>query len=331
VAQPVPDSELLDALRGRLGGNEIVALERRPYRYATSAPLEEIRVRTDDGAETRLILKDLSRERLLRDARASKPEFLHEPRRELETYRRVLAPAAVGPRTYAVVDDAVRGSQWLLVEKVPGVELWQVGELSVWEQVAAWLGGFHADFADRTDAVREANPQLLEHSPASYRTWRDRALGALSESTDPRAPELAEALGRYDAVIEILAALPRTFIHGELYPSNVLVVTAEEPLGVYPVDWEMSAIGPGLADLAALVGGWDAPERERLEGAYVRGLSDRGGTTPGADELRAGMLSCRLQLALQWLGWASEWQPPREHAHDWVGEALLAGGELGLA
>jgi aminoglycoside phosphotransferase (APT) family kinase protein len=331
MAQPVSDSELIEALGGQLDGHEIVALERRPYRYATSAPLEEIRVRTDDGTETLLILKDLLRDRLLCEARASKPEFLHEPRRELETYRRVLAPAGVGPRAFAVVDDARDGRQWLLLEKVPGVELWQVGELSIWGQVAAWLGAFHAHFGDRLAAVREANPHLLQHSPASYRTWCDRARAALLESADLRAPDLIEVLDGYDEVVETLASLPRTFVHGELYPSNVLVVVAEGSVGVYPVDWEMAGIGPGLVDVAALVGGWDAPERERLEAAYLQGLTDAGGLRPGKEDLKAGVSSCRLYLALQWLGWARGWQPPREHAHDWLGEALLASRELGRA
>jgi Phosphotransferase enzyme family len=331
VTQPISDSELIDALGGRLAGHEIVVLERRPYRYATSAPLEEIRVRTDDGAETLLILKDLSRDRLLPDAGRSKPEFLHEPRRELETYRRVLGPAGIGPKAFAVVDDGGRGRQWLLLQKVRGIELWQVGELSVWNRVAAWLGGLHAYFADRIDTVRDANPHLLEHSPSSYRSWCDRACAALSESADPRAPNLVEALRGYDRVVDRLGALARTFVHGELYPSNVLVALAEEPVGVYPVDWEMAAIGPGLMDVAALVGGWGAREREGLESAYVEGLTEAGCSSPGINQLKAGVSSCRLHLALQWLGWASGWQPPREHAHDWLGEALVLSRELRLA
>ena len=55
-----------------------------------------------------LILKDLSRERLLGDAAGAKPAFLHEPRRELEAYRRILAPAGIGPRCFAAVADRTR-------------------------------------------------------------------------------------------------------------------------------------------------------------------------------------------------------------------------------
>jgi aminoglycoside phosphotransferase (APT) family kinase protein len=162
-------------------------------------------------------------------------------------------------------------------------------------------------------------------------TWRDRARSALSDSVDPRAPELVRTLDDYDRVIEILAALPRTFVHGELYPSNVMVVRDEEPIGVYPVDWEMAAVGPGLMDLAALVGGWGPEERAELESVYLRSFNGAGGRALDPSMARRGVWSCQLHLALQWLGWASGWQPPREHAHDWLGEALAASRELGVA
>ena len=168
-----------------------------------------------------------------------------------------------------------------MLQKVPGIELWQVGELAVWNRVAAWLGEMHARFADRIDSLRRDSPHLLDHSADWYRTWRDRARSALSDSPDPRAPELARTLDDYDHVIEILAALPRTFVHGELYPSNVMVVRDEEPVGVYPVDWEMAAVGPGLIDLAALVGGWGPGERAELQSAYLQGLQRRRWAGPG--------------------------------------------------
>ena len=39
----------------------------------------------------------------------------------------------------------------------------------------------------------------------------------------------------------------------------------------------------------------------------------------------------RLQVAIQWLGWAPpEWEPPEGQRHDWLGEAvaLAEGMEL---
>ncbi|HEX6460201.1 MAG TPA: aminoglycoside phosphotransferase family protein [Thermoleophilaceae bacterium] len=302
-------------LRELLGGDEVVELSRRPYRYATSAALDELQVRLRDGTELSLILKELARERLIGDARITKPDFTYEPERELATYRDVLAPAGIGPRFYGTGE-----GQWFVIEKVPGVELWQVGELEIWEGVAGWLAGFHARFANRVDAVRGANPYLIEHTEAWFCDWCDRARAALAGAGDPRAPELVRALSGYGEVAAALASLPRHFVHGEFYPSNVLV--RPRPLRVCPVDWEMAAIGPAAMDLAALVGGWGDAERERLIDAYARA----GTRLPHGDVER-----CRLHFALQWLGWSREWRPPREHAHDWVGEALTLVRSLGLA
>jgi aminoglycoside phosphotransferase (APT) family kinase protein len=213
---------------------------------------------------------------------------------------------------------------------VPGVELWQIGALAVWEEVGSWLGRFHAGFVDRVEELRRANPYLLEHSAEWFGSWRDRTRADLADSRDPRAKELRRALERYDQVIESLCSQPRTFVHGELYPSNVLVMEAPDGADVYPVDWEMAAIGPGLIDLAALVGGWRPPERRRLVSAYLKGLGEGGGFAPTPDAVSADLVPCRLHLALQWLGWSTAWRPPPEHAHDWLGEALTLAEELQL-
>jgi Ser/Thr protein kinase RdoA (MazF antagonist) len=331
VSQAPSDRELIDVLRTREDGPEVLGLSRRPYRYATSAPLEEVQVHLDGGGEMALILKDLARERLLGNAPRTKPSFLYEPRREIETYRRIIGPAGVGPRCFGTVANDESSRYWLLIEKVEGVELWQVGELEVWEGVATWLGGFHAGFEPRVEEVQAANPHLLEHSEAWFRSWGERARSTLEGSAEARAIGLSPALDRYEEVIGPLARLPRTFVHGELYPSNVLVVRSKGPVGVYPVDWEMAAIGPGLIDLAALVGGWDDEARARLVAAYLGGLSGSGQMVSDPGELAVDLARCRLHLAVQWLGWSTDWEPPEEHAHDWLGEALALARELELA
>jgi hypothetical protein len=330
VAEAPSDQQLVELLREQSPGREVVRLSRRPYRYATSAPLEELHVELSDGVKLDLILKDLSRERLLGEARATKPEFLHLPEREVQAYRGILVAAGVGPRCVAAVAESDPARHWLLIEKVPGVELWQVGELSVWEEVARWLGRFHQGFSGRLDEVRNANPYLLDLSAAWFRSWCRRASEVLADSDDPRAGGLRRTLQRYDEVIAALTALPRTFIHGELYPSNVLVVRDQRPPRVCPVDWEMAAIGPGLVDLAALVGGWAVAERRRLVAAYLSGRDASVTSSLDAEALEKDLACCRFHLALQWLGWSADWRPPPEHAHDWMGEALGLAEELGL-
>lgn len=329
MAEPPTDRDLAELLATQQPGLRVAELSRRPYRYATSAPLEEVLVSLEDGSRLKLILKDLSRERLLGDARAIKPGDLHDPDRELETYRQILGPAAIGPRLFAALSTTDPPRRWLLVEKVPGVELWQVGELEVWERVASWLGNFHARFAQRVDDLRRSSVPLIDHSAGWFRAWRDRAERALAASEDARAPRLSLALGGYEEVVAALTALPRTLVHGELYPSNVVVVPEQDPPRVCPVDWEMAAIGPGLIDLAALAGGWPEPERARLLAAYARGIETEGEAAP-LDPLSAGLARCRLHLALQWIGWSEQWQPPPEHAYDWIEEATGLVAELGL-
>ena len=315
------DHDLVDLAREGCGVPRDSDLRRTPYRYATSAPLEELCFETADG-EVRLILKDLNRDRLLGNA-AAKPEFLHEPAREIETYRRILAPAGIGPR-FVAAETGVDG--WLLIEKVPGVELWQVGELEVWEEVAAWTGRLHACFSGSLNELRTVNPLLLEHDLAWYESWCERAQRALSDSSDPRVAQLLPALDGYGEVAAHLASSHRTLIHGELYPANVLVVRSDEaPTRVAPVDWEMAALGPGVVDLAALSGGWAPGERDRLVAAYRDGLG-----SASEHGLLQDLDRGRLHLALQWLGWSPHWNPPPEHAHDWVDEALDMTERLGL-
>jgi aminoglycoside phosphotransferase (APT) family kinase protein len=315
----ISDNELIEAF----GDPEATGVRREPYRYATSAALEDVRVLTAAGGEgDRLILKDLSRESLLDDALRTKPAFLHEPLRELETYRRIIGPEGIGPRCAAAVSEPDRARYWLLLERVAGVELWQIGGLDVWREVARWLASFHARFAGRLDELRAANPHLIDYAAEWFRSWRDRAVEALAGSDDARAGRLVDSLERYDEVVGRLESLPRAFVHGELYPSNVLVVADARPPAVYPVDWEMAGIGPALLDLAALSGGYADAERGAIVDAYI-------GAAGLADD-RAGLAACRLALALQWLGWSPGWRPPDEHSHDWLGEALDAIAELEL-
>lgn len=310
------DDDILALVRDAFDGQRVASCSRRPFEYATSSAIDELEVAFDDGTRVTVLLKDLARERLIGDARWSKPEFLHEPRREIETHLRLLGPAGLGPRCYGAVDDAPSSRHWLILEKVAGVELWQVGDVEVWARVARWLAGFHARFADRVPEVRAANPHLLELDANWFRSWNERARATLQSIEDDRAATLHAGLAGYEGVVERLAALPVTFVHGELYPSNV-IVGSETDGRVCPIDWEMAATGPGLVDLAALVGGWDPQVRDRLTAAY-------GSVSPG------DLDRCRLHLALQWIGWSPGWQAPPEHAHDWIGEALGLVERLGL-
>jgi hypothetical protein len=276
-------------------GLHVATVERSPSPYRTSFPLEELRVELTDGATLQLVRKELRRSALGPSVRRVKPEFLHAPEREIEAYR-LLAGRRLGTPVYY---GAGRG--WILLEKVPGVELAQIGELEDWQRAARWLARLHATFAGTPPSSRI----LLDHDAAYYRLWPQRAAA--------RAPDVSWIAARYEPVVARLVALPKTLIHGEFYASNVLVAGER----VAPVDWEMAAVGAGLVDLAALVTGWRGEERAAIVAAY-----------PGVNE--AALAACRLHLALQWLGWSSDWTPPAAQAYDWLGEARETAERLGL-
>jgi aminoglycoside phosphotransferase (APT) family kinase protein len=273
--------ELLDAA--------VVRLDRRPYAYETSHPLEELEVELEDGRTLCLLRKDLG------TAPAKRPSFLHDPAREIEIYRCVLeAPDLRTAKFYGAAD------KQLYIEKVEGSELWQHGELEAWQRAARWLAGMHAALGDQTD-----QPHLLRYDRDFYRLWLARA--------EAISGDLGLVASIYEDVVERLLALPQGLIHGDFYPSNILVAESR----ICPVDWELSAAGPLLLDLAALTTGWPDGDVEAIADAY-------GEVSSEALDL------CRLHLAVRWLGWSEDWTPPTEHARDWRREAQAVAERLAV-
>jgi hypothetical protein len=323
------------ALSDRRGGPvSITSLERRPCAYRTSFALEELDVALADGTHLRLMLKDLSRAALHEDALAAKPELLYEPLREIHVYRDLLDGAGLGTAEYhgSSIDPA-QDRWWLFIENVVGDALWQIGEFDVWEEAARWLARMHGTLGGRV----AGDGPLLRYDHELLGVWAHRAAGF---ADDPRSPwsgadrqRIRALAARYDAVTQQLAALAPTFIHGEFYPSNVLVQQGGKAPRVCPIDWEIAAIGPGLLDLAALsVGKWTEAERARLADAYREAAAPVAETAShmSDDEFERALDFARLHLAVQWLGWEPRWEPPVEHRHDWLGEALTLAERLGL-
>lgn len=321
--------ELARALGRVLAGRPeaVTILARRPIPYRSTFPLEELVVRMADGGEERLVFKNLGGDGHGDPARRVKAPFLHDPLREIVTYRDVLGPHELSaPRYRAAVIDGERNRHWLFLEHVDGDPLWQRGEDEIWEAAAVWAATLHTHFAER----REGLPRpLLVHDGDYYRGWLRRARDFVDwpARAGGRARDFAWLERRASQAIEWLAEQPMTFVHGEFYPSNILVAAERPGTRIRPVDWEMAGIGPGLLDLAALTSGvWSEMDRERMMQAYRSALPSE--LRPAAEELRQGLLRCRLLLAVQWLGWSSGWTPPAEHAHDWLTTALELAAEV---
>lgn len=308
------DAEAL--IRGaveRAFGRGAVVVSATASRYATSHPVHELVVDVGGGVQRQLVLKWTGH--LLPGALAVRPPGSSNPRREPLVYRDLLARAGL---TTAECWDS--GEDWVLLEKVAGVELYQVGDVETWRAAGAWLGHAHARlsaFAGPEEAGRPWREVILHHDAAHLVDAADRARRALAGSMAAWAGALRRS---YPAVVDRLLALPRTVVHGELYASNVLVV--EGARRTCPVDWEMAAIGCGLTDLAALVsGGWSDHDRHRI----VSGYEEASGPVDPAD-----LLAARLHVAVSWIGWSPGWTPPAGQAHDWLGEAVRLAERLSL-
>jgi hypothetical protein len=336
----VSTAELQEALETELSGHfgarrSITSLKRRLSQYSSSFALEELDVRLEDGTVLKLMFKDLSWQALLADARWAKPEFLYNPRREIATYRTILAPHGISTVTYyGAVVDARAGRYWLFLERMPGLRLNHVGRFTVWKEASRQLAAMHKLFAGASNLQRRAKAaKLLHYNRNYYWEWMHRAqkfvCAAKSGAPKQAQRDLDRLAARYDEVVERLLALPVTFIHGEFYPSNVLVKHTKVTLRLCPVDWELAAVGPGLVDLAALTAGnWTDEKKSAMALSYHSTL------TPGADRLPDSFLAaldlCRLHLAIQMLGWSPNWEPPPECARNWLDEALRLVDRLGL-
>jgi len=313
--EPPTTEELRQALARSFNGrvaNDLQITARRPSAYQTSHALEELDVAID-GRTLPVLFKNLSRRGLHHAASDVKPEFLHDPLREIVMYQQILPHVVAGTaRCHAAIVDDERERYWLFLEKVSGVELYQVGEIALWQNAARWLAVFHESTSGLASTVRS---HLISYDGDYYRRWLNRARDF---SKGPPASLDAAVMG-FDDLTAGLAASPHGFVHGELYASNVLIDPSVDAPRVCPIDWEMAGSGPVLLDLAALTAGdWTDDNRAAIVEAY-REASDSVRPMPRADFMRS-LACCHAVLALQWLGWAEGWVPPKEHQRDWGAE-----------
>jgi aminoglycoside phosphotransferase (APT) family kinase protein len=315
---------------------QIKKLRRRRSAYSSSYTIQNLEVELDRGQVLRLVLKDMSRDSLSSTAHAVRPEFLYQARREIETYQRLLHPQRFGTAICYGASANQDQHCWLFLERVDGPLLWQTDKMELWQEAARWLARLHAQF-DTRNCPRPATEiaHLLRYGGLFFTVWLRRAEEFLRCRDKTLSRETWRAFGRlaerYDTVVARLSELPTTLIHGEFYPSNVIVRRSKQASEICPIDWEVAAIGPGLIDLAALTSGdWTESNRTAITAAYREELkcwSDRQVSMP---ELTEAVEYCQLHICVQLLGWACDWSPPEQHAQNWLQEALRLANRLRL-
>ena len=287
----------------------------------TSSSLVDLEIELENGTVLRMLLKDLGLENLHETARRIKPGFLYNPLREIKTYEEILAPHCLGTaHYYGAVVRSDEDRFWLFLEKISGLRICAVNDFCAWLEAARWLARLHARFMGEGNTLKRSVP-LLQHDAAFYRLWLERAVMFHSAEMTQSVRESLEC--NFISAIERLIRLPSTLIHGEFFASNILVQETRAGWHIHPVDWEMAAVGPGLIDLAALSSGaWAESSRTEMAAAYHDALISEGAPCSPLDDLLLALDDCRLYLAIQWLGWAPDWSPPPETAHDWLGEVI---------
>jgi aminoglycoside phosphotransferase (APT) family kinase protein len=255
--------------------------------YSTSHVLLAVDFELEDGRVVAAVLKESS------TRPAFRPAFVHCAHRERDTYATILGPGgAPAPRFLGAV------GPYILLERADGVPLWEVDDERALRAAGRAVRTTHALLAEHAQ-----KPFLLLYDAHFFRRWLRRAI-ALDASLAAIADVCERSAWR-------LLREPRSVIHGELYPSNVLVSGDS----IVIVDWETTAVGPAAFDLGALTSGWSRPHADAF-------LSGYGAADPVAVDC------ARLHLALRWLGWSARWQAPTEHARDWRQEAMQVATRL---
>jgi hypothetical protein len=323
-------AEAVDVLLGH--GQRVTRVTSHLSAYSSSFRIEEVAVSLASGEVVHIVRKDLAWEHMLAGARRIRGRHDHDPRRELDVYRQLLPLAPAGPpRLLAGAADGVDGP-WLMLERIAGDQLRHVGAQSAWETAAEWAGAFHAEFAT---TQRLGLAQALGLPRWSKKRLQLTFVTAAREIPRRASTRVAAAAIRaikraHPRAVQRLAAQAPTLIHGQLYPSNVIVPRAGGVGRAAVLDWETAAIGPGVIDLAALTeGSWTPEQRGALVSAYLRG---RDGTVDASVARRTAIdLACaRLHLCLEMLAMPLEFEPPDDHTADWLDIAVGIAGEVAL-
>lgn len=273
----------LEAALGEPGG--VALREREPNSYASTFPSDVVTCEAGSRTLTLLCKYEVPRDRGLRGVPVG-------VRYESAAYCSAVEPSRLtAPRWFGLHGDELAGSTWLMLEFLAEtLRLDKSPERGGLAGAARWIGSFHRFH----DLDAKAPPECLNlEGPATFRACVARAadrweeLGAAHPWFHPLARDC-------EAVFCDLFVRRPTVIHGEFYPSNILVRDGS----VFPVDWERAAVSAGEIDFAALTEGWKPQEVRAATEAYAD--ARWGGAVP--DDFAECVEAARAYLHLQALG-----------------------------
>jgi Ser/Thr protein kinase RdoA (MazF antagonist) len=285
---------------------------REPNVYTSSFPSEIVTCAFDDAVERRLFIK-----RYVPGIHDGFGYWRGGPY-EARIYDDILAGLAVGtPALFGSWSDPATDHTFLALEHVDGLRLHRSAPSSLVD-VGRWLGALHRNGTP----VATAHPSVRRYDERFFRGWSERALRYVRELR-PDADWVEALVRRFDEhMVPRLLATEPVFIHGELYPENVMVAGDR----ICVVDWQSAAIGPGVIDLASLTEGHWQPDLVRdCREAYVGSRWPDNDHATIDDDLEAA----QLYWALRWLG-AEGGAAPADRHIGYVETLRTAAGQLGL-
>jgi aminoglycoside phosphotransferase (APT) family kinase protein len=236
-----------------LGAPTIIGLERTTLTSWSSYRAELITLRLSAGRELRLFLKDYGACKRVKEDALRAGDMVDRRWRELRVYRDVLATANLGtPRYYGAVWDDSRRWFWLLLEYVEGRKLKEF-KFEHWLEAARWLGRMQGHFAR---VPLSGMDFLVEHNGTFFSAIADDAVRAAEAISTRLAASLGSTLLSYDELIPMMSADRSVLVHGAYRPYNI-VVRREAHHSVCALDWEESALGSPIYDLACLADGFE--------------------------------------------------------------------------
>jgi Phosphotransferase enzyme family len=279
------DSVLERSLKAALGElGQVALLGREPNRYASTFPSEIVTCAAGSRTLTLLCKYEVPRDRGLRGVPVGVSY-------ESAVYRSAVGPSRLSaPRWFGLYGDERDGPTWLVLEFLAGTRLDKSPERGGLSRAALWIGAFHRFH----DLRAKAPPECLNREErATFQACVSRATDRWQElrTAHPWFHPLAE---EYEAVFCGLFDRRPTVIHGEFYPSNVLVRDGS----VFPVDWERAAVSAGEIDLAALTEGWKPEDVRLATESYAEARWE--GEVP--DDFAESVEAARVYLHLQALG-----------------------------
>ena len=263
----------LDAGRAR-----VRRLTRSLSPSTTSYTADVLTVDLGNEQTLELFVKDFSVSRLPKDDAAGRRT------RELHVYRDLLDPTELGtPAFYGFVWNEEKRHFLLVLELVAGVQLRSCG-FEHWVAAAGWLGRLQGLYV-RDRRRFESSPWLLRHDERYFASKASAAVRNVEEACPAAVPRLRALLSGYERLAATMAAEPATFVHGNFRPKNIISAAPPAPRRICVVDWEVSALGSTLYDLALLADGFRDAQLDRLLNAYRSEAEAHGVAVAGHDTM----------------------------------------------